>query len=53
MKGVLHGDGHRQTTLSGFVYSHSPKMQQVLLQTGTAVLVVDRDQRVPVRVLFD
>ena len=28
-------------------------MQQALLQTGTATLVADGDQRVTVRVLFD
>ena len=56
---MLHGDGdrstegQRQTTLSGFVSSYSPKMQQALLQTGTATLVADGDQRVNVRVLFD
>ena len=56
---MLHGDGdrsteaQRQTTLSGFVSSYSPKMQQALLQTGTTTLVADSDQRVNVRVLFD
>lgn len=56
---MLHGDGdrttegQRKTTLSGFVSSLSPKMQQALLQTGTATLVADGDQRVTVRVLFD
>ncbi|XP_068750875.1 uncharacterized protein [Montipora capricornis] len=56
---MLHGDwdhtteGQRQTTLSGFVASYNAKMQQTLLQTGTAMLVADDVQRAPVRVLFD
>ena len=56
---MLHGDwdrtteGQRQTTLSGFVASYNSKMQQTLLQTGTAMLVADDVQRAPVRVLFD
>lgn len=49
---MLHGDldhtteGQRQTTLSGFVASYNSKMQQTLLQTGTAMLVqtVSRQQ---------
>lgn len=43
--------GH--TTLSGFVASYNSKMQQTLLQTGTAMLISDDFQRAPVRVLFD
>ena len=56
---MLHGDwdhtteGQRQTTLSGFVASYNSKMQQTLLQTGTAMLIADDVQRAPVRVLFD
>ena len=56
---MLHGDGdrgikgQRQMTLSGFVFSYSPKMQQALLQTETAKLIADGDQRMTVRVLFD
>lgn len=55
---ILHGDwdptaeekGH--TTLSGFVASYNSKMQQTLLQTGTAMLVSDGFQRAPVRFCF-
>ena len=56
---MLHGDwdrtteGQRQTTLSGFVASYNSKMQQTLLQAGTARLVADDVQRAHVRVLFD
>ncbi|PFX31375.1 hypothetical protein AWC38_SpisGene3829 [Stylophora pistillata] len=56
---ILYGDWDpttevkRHTTLSGFVVSYNSKMQQTLLQTGTAMLVSDGFQRAPVRVLFD
>ena len=46
-------EGQRQTTLSGFVASYNSKIQQTLLQTGMAMLVVDGVQSVPGRVLFD
>ena len=46
-------EAQRQTTLSGFVASYNSKIQQTLLQTGMAMLVVDGVQSVPGRVLFD
>ena len=46
-------EAQRQTTLSGFVASYNSKMQQTLLQAGTAMLVADSVQSVPGRVLFD
>lgn len=56
---MLHGNNGNSpesqipTTISGFVASNNAEMQQILLQTATAMLVGGGGHKVPVRVLLD